>query len=128
MSDGINDGHAYFEGAPIASERPADPAGEAKKTYEVNLATMKHNEEVLIKAYEAQLLANQAENATLRAQVARLAEATRLVDFYRDTHGCEDSDICTGCAAATLFLKQTRAQATPPSPAPDAVREKGEEC
>ena len=34
MSDGINDGHAYFEGAPIASERPAliapDPTLEEK--------------------------------------------------------------------------------------------------
>jgi len=131
-SSGRSEADLRFIVQCVNSERPADPAGETKNPGGL-LGILRK------RALECQGLSIEAMQiqpalvielcvtvATLRAQVARLAEATRLVDFYRDTHGCEDSDICTGCAAATLFLKQTRAQATPPSPAPDAVREKAQ--
>lgn len=39
-----------------------------------------------------------------RKAVSQFAEALRLVEFYRNTHGCEDADICTGCAAASKLL------------------------
>ena len=55
-----------------------------------------------------QVAALEARNKELEGRLKRrlthFAEALRLVEFYRDVHGCERADICTGCAAASKLL------------------------
>ena len=155
MSDGINDGHAYFEGAPIASERPADPAGEEKD------ATLKLSSGLFVQyeeyaKLEAQLVASQAEceqwktwgiieiavrNPNVASYIehweGRALKAEENADFLRRSVGAchlmisrNDLSELDGDWDATDLpprLKKflaNRAQSTPPSPAPDAVREK----